>query len=158
MDKHLYTLWSLWPELSTLYRLFVLILTGVSIYVLFSAVVIIKNLYFVTSAYEENLDTIQSKLIQLYARCANLKQTLAATFYLFGFLFFVGLQNAPIAIGERNGIPIIEILGNFVLHFIFAANVFLVFLVLHLVQWLVSSRLNSRVHSRTHLIPISNFP
>ena len=158
MDNHSYTLWSLWPQLSILYRLFVLILTGVSIYSLFSATMIIRRLHALPNPHQENSDSIQPKLVPLYTRCANLKQTLAATFYLFGLLFFVGLQNAPVTIGDGRGIPIIEILGNFVLHFIFAANVFLIFLVLHLVQWLVSSRLNSRIHNRIHLNPISNFP
>jgi hypothetical protein len=143
MYKHPYTMWSLLPELSMLYRLFVLILGAVSIYILFSATIIIKRLHTLANPHKENSGAIQSKLVPLYTRCANLKQTLAATFYLFGFVFFLGLQNAPITIGEGSAIPMFGILGNFVLYFIFAANVFLVFLVLHLVQWLVSSRLNS---------------
>ena len=141
-----------------LYRLFVLILAGVSIYMLISATIIIKRLGGLANPHKDNLDSIQPRLFPIYTRCANLKQTLVATFYLFGFLLFVGLQNAPITIGDGRGIPIIEILGGFMLHFIFAANVFLVFLVLHLVQWVVSSRLNSHVHNRTRLNPISNFP
>ena len=158
MYEHPYTLWSLWPELSMLYRLFVLILAGVSIYILISATIIIQRLRGLANSHKENLDSIQPKLFPIYTRCANLKEAFAATVYLFGFLLFVGLQNAPITIGDGRGIPMIEILGGFMLHFIFAANVFLVFLVLHLVQWLVSSRLNSRAHDQTYLNPISNFP
>jgi hypothetical protein len=87
MYKHPYTLWSLLPELSMLYRLFVLILGAVSIYILFSAMIIIKRLHTVVNPHKENSGSIQPKLVLLYTRCANLKQTLAATFYLLDLYF-----------------------------------------------------------------------
>jgi hypothetical protein len=70
-----------------------------------------------------------------------MRQSLTATFYLFGLEFFVGLQNAPTVVGDGRGILSSDILNNFVFDFVFAANVFAVFFVLHLIQWLTSSRL-----------------
>jgi hypothetical protein len=70
---------------------------------------------------------------------------LGATFYLFGLIFFIGLQNAPITLGDGPDFPIAQIIKAFVFHFVFAANVFCVCLVLHFVQWSVSARLQACV-------------
>lgn len=143
MDNHPYTLWSLWPELSLLYRLFVLILAAVSAYMLFSATIIIKRLRAFPSPHKEILGSIQPNLVSLHDRCANLRQILVATFYLFGFLFFIGLQNAPITLGDGHSFLMVQVLGSFVFHFVFAANVFLILLVLHVLQWTISMRLQA---------------
>jgi len=86
-------------------------------------------------------DQLPKQLSSLQNRCRNLGQILSATFYLFGFLFFVGLPDAMITLGDGRGIPAFEILNNFRFHFVFAANIFVVLLALHLVQWLISSAL-----------------
>jgi hypothetical protein len=144
MYKHPYTFWSLWPELSLLYRLFVVILTAVTIYSLISATVVLKRVRALKHCPIEGTSAdLERQVSVLHNRCAHLRQILGAMFYLFGFLFFVGLQNAPVTLGDGPELPLIEILGSFVFHFVFAANVFFVFLVLHVVQWLVSARLEA---------------
>ena len=149
MNKCPYTLWSIWRELSTLYRLFVLILAVVSIYSLSSATIVLKRIRAFTRPRNEEIPAFtQQHVAGLHSRCSNLRQILGATFYLFGLLFFVGLQNAPITVGDGRGFPAVEILNNFVFHFVFAANVFLVFLALHLVQWVTSS------YVQTHEQPV----
>lgn len=126
-------------------RLFVLILTAVAIYLLISAIIVMKGLQTITSRYKskEATDDFQPNFGALRARCTNFRQILGATFFLFGFVFFIGLQNAPITIGDGPQLPILEVLNNFAFDFTFAANVFLIFLVLHLVQWLLSNRLQA---------------
>ena len=144
MYKYPYTLWSIWPWLSTLYRMFVLILAAVSIYSIVSATIVLKRMRALKSPRKEELRApIQQYVAALRKRCANLRQILGATFFLFGFLLFIGLQNATITVGDGRGFPAFEILNNFVLQFVFAANVFVVFLVLHVIQWLTSSRLQA---------------
>jgi len=138
-----YTLWSIWPQLSILYRFFVFVLALVTIYSFVSATIVMRRLHTVPSSRKEGSTSIQPRLAPLHARCSNLRQLLKATFYLFGFLFFVGLQSAPITLHSGHGFPAVEVLGNFVFHFVFAANVFVAFLVLHLVQWLTWSRLQA---------------
>jgi uncharacterized membrane protein len=65
-------------------------------------------------------------------------------FWAFGVVFFWGLQDLPHYLGHGGSALVgIQLLGSFMLHFAFAWNVFVVFLVLHLVRWFVSSRLNS---------------
>ena len=131
-----YALWSIWRELGFLQRLFVLILSVVAIYSLLSATIIIKRLHSLANRHDDRA-FVQQSLAALHARCANLHQLLWAAFYLFGFLFFWGLQSAIHYLG---GGPV-SILSTFVLQFAFACNVFFIFLVLHLCQWLVSVRL-----------------
>jgi len=139
MYKSPYTFWAMWPSLSYLNRLFVLISVGVSIYSILSASIIWK-LIRAGKNLDEETTRGDSDITAIQTRCSNLRQLLGATFFLFGFLFFLGLPNATITLGDSHGLSTFVILNNFVFHFVFAANVFSVFLVLHLVQWLTSHR------------------
>lgn len=140
------TVWSIWPALSILNRLFVVILVAVSIYSLITAIVVMKELRAIAKRCKSTgaPDPLRPDFRPLHARCTNLRQILGATFYLFGFLFFIGLQNAFITVGDGPQLPFVEVLNNFVVHFVLAANVFLAFLILHLAQWLVSNRVETR--------------
>jgi|SRR5215470_18115247 len=128
-----------WRELSLAYRLFVLALAAVTVYSLTSAAIIIKHLRELRTDRQTRMPNAL-QLASLHARCGNLRQILGASFYLSSFLLFVGLQNAPKTLGLSHTALFDEILRNFELHFIFAANVLLIFLFLHLLQWLVSWR------------------
>ena len=134
-----------WRELSFSYRFFVLILITVVLHSLVSSAIVLKRLRelrklnkftgFPHPAWES-----------LNTRCANLRQSLGAALYLFGFLLFAGLLGAYHTIGSRTS-PSWEILVNFQAHFLFAAIVFLVFLFLHLLQWIVASLLQAYVRN-----------
>jgi|SRR5579864_1301303 len=137
-----YTLLSIWAALSILYRLFVLILAAVSIYSFVSAAIVLKRVRVLTSP-PKGQAPIQQHIAALYYRCRNLRQVLTATFCLFGLLFFIGLQDAFHTLGDGHGVPVFEILSSFKFHFFCAANVFFVFLVLHLVQWVTSTRVRA---------------
>ena len=121
-------------------HLFLLMLTIVGIYSLSRAAIIMKRLHSLAN-HQQNEDCtfVRQSLVVLDAQCTNLRQVLWATFYLFGFLFFIGLQSAIDYLGSG----VASILGMFVVNFAFAANVFLVFLVLHLLQFLVSVRVRA---------------
>jgi|SRR4051812_16571447 hypothetical protein len=143
MYKSPYTLWSIWPELSTLYRFFVLILAVVSVHSFASVILTLKRIQALTLGQKEGAKPQSKSLSALRSRCANLRQILGATIYLFGLVFFIGLQNAPITVGDGPSSSLTQILSNFVFHFVFAANMFLPFLVLHVVQWLISRRVQA---------------
>jgi hypothetical protein len=124
--------------------LFVLIVVAVSIYSLISVSVVFNRIHTLRNRHKEQSPaSVRQNLATISHRCVNLRQVLTATFYLFGFLFFVGLQNAFIAVGDGTGFPADQILRNFAVHFAYAANMFLVFLILHLIQWIASSRLQA---------------
>lgn len=133
----------LWRELSFSYRVFVLILIAVTVHSLISAIVVVKRL-----RQLRTLETTDSTLVSLNSRCDRLRQTLGATVYLFVFLMFVGLQSARHTLGLSHAALVDQILRNFELHFIFAAKVFLVFLILHLLQWVLSSRVQAFARHR----------
>ncbi len=133
MNMYPRTLWAIWPWLSTLNRMFVLILAAVSVYSIVSAIALAKRTHDLRNCRKEELTgPIRYRISVLQKHCGNVRQSLTATFYLFGLVFFVGLQNAPIVVGDGPRILSSVILNNFVFDFIFAANVFAVFFVLSL--------------------------
>jgi len=145
MYRYSPTLWSLWPALSTLNHLFVAILAVITVYSLVSAAVVMKRAHTLATDTKSAraFGSIHQSLGLLNLRCENLRQILTATFYLFGLLLFVSLKNATTTVGDGRELPVFQILNNFVFEFIFAANVFFVFLILHFVQWLTSNRLQA---------------
>jgi hypothetical protein len=62
-------------------------------------------------------------------------------FFSFGALFFSALPSAFNTLGLSKALPLNEIIGSFRLHLVYAANVFLVLLILHCTQWFVSRRI-----------------
>ena len=72
-----------------------------------------------------------------------MRQLVGASFYLFGFIFFLSLPWATVTLDNSRMPVLILILRNFLVRFDFAANVFSVFVVLHSVQWFVSRKVNA---------------
>jgi hypothetical protein len=134
--------------LPLLQKSFLLALCGIGIYSLFSAVITMVRLR--ASQRGEMADT-QRSLMALHKRNAKLRQVIGAAFYVFGLVFFLGLQMAYLS-ADTSRVPVERlVLENLLIHFAFAANVFFVFLILHVLQWFVSaqvvaceSRLNSQ--------------
>ena len=132
-----------WRELSFSYRLFVLILIVVVFHSLVSSAIVLKRLRELRKMHKLAAAP-HPAWESLNARCVNMRQALGAAFYLFGFLLFAGLLGAYHTIGNRTS-PSWEILWNFQVHFLFAAMVFLVFVCLHVVQWIVATLLQASV-------------
>jgi hypothetical protein len=130
-----FALWSIWRYLPFAQKLFLLILCVVGVYSLVSAIVVMARLRAMTIVpQKEDISSIQRAMAALHKRCTNIHQLIRATFYLFGFVLFLGLQGAYFVLG-LSSIPI----------------VFLVFLILHLVQWFVSGRVCAYdLHSNTY--------
>jgi hypothetical protein len=137
-------LWSIWPSLSVMNRLFFLVLSAITVYCLLSATIILVRFRYIRKEQPtEDPISIQRSAAALHNRSANVRQVIGATTYLFGVVFFLGLQSAPRTLGHSASPLGMEVLPTFVLLFAFAANVFLVLLALHLVSWFVCSRVNS---------------
>src|SRR5690242_7514979 len=92
MDHQPHALWSIWRMLSYSYRLFILMLCGASVYSLLSAIKILGVR--VLRIPDDDIGTAQRQLAVLSNRWTNLRQAIGATFYLFGFVFFLNLQTA----------------------------------------------------------------
>jgi hypothetical protein len=116
-----------------------LILSLVSIYTLFAASVVAVRLLTIRGRFA-SADTVflGQFLAALHTRCANMRQLIVGTFYLFGSMVFLGLHSVFITLGDGK-LPVgTLILRNLGAYFVFAENVFFVFLVLYSVQWFVS--------------------
>jgi hypothetical protein len=147
-----YGLWSIWKDLSLLQRGIIGILAVVGIYSLLSAVKVMFALSSMRKLPSGNSAAIQRSLATLSKRCANVREVVVVTFYLFGIVLFLSFQNVGMVWGDGKASPVSLILGNFILDSAFAANVFVVFLVLHLIQWFVSSRVNSFAEHLNHVL------
>ena len=131
-----YAIWSIWSQLGYLYKLYWLLLSLATLYTLFSAFSVVRRL---PVPIQRN-DSPESSLRRLEARITNLRQLIAGLFFAFGALFFWSLPGAFNTIGDGKGYPINEYIGSFRLHFVYAANVFSVLLLLHFIQWFASRR------------------
>lgn len=139
-----YSVWSIWPELPMFLKFFFLILSLVTVYTLISASAIMMRLRSLRNQRNpEGSSSLQRSLAVLRIRSANMRQIVGATFYLFGFIFFLTLPWVTRDQGDSRTPGIIIIYRNISLYCAFAANVFSVFLVLHSVQWLASSRVSA---------------
>jgi hypothetical protein len=150
-----YSLWSALESLSISQRLFCLILCVVSIYTIFSATVIMVRLWSLAHKRQnEGITSRQHALAVLYARCVNMQQLIGASFYLFGFIYFMTLPFAFNTLGDSKGPGWVLIFENLGFNFAFAADVFFVFFVLHSVQWFVSARVSASArHLNVQHIP-----
>ena len=139
-----YAIWSIWLYLPILQKLLFLVLCMVGIYSLYCAAVTMVSLRAFTNAPQRNDPaSIQRSITSLRMRSTKLQQLIGACFYLFGFVLFVGLQWAHVTLGHSSTPVGWEILENLTIYFAFAANVFFVFLVLHLVQCFVAGRVDA---------------
>jgi hypothetical protein len=122
---------------------------AVSIYCFRSAVIVLVRLRSIEKSPLNEDPSIRPTVAALHNRSSNLSHVIGATFYLFGVVLFLGLQQAPMTLGLSATPPWTEILWNFELLFAFATNVFIVLLALHFVSWFVRNRLNANCpHSK----------
>ena len=119
-------------------------LSLVSVYTLGSAAAILVRLRSLTHQPQvEDVSHLQRSLAALYARSANMRQLIGASFYIFGFVFFLTLPFAFITLGASSTPGWMLIFENLSNYFAFTTNVFFVFLVLHSVQWFASGRVHA---------------
>jgi len=130
-----YALWAIWPQVPMLLKLFFLILSLVGVYTMFSALVAVVRLRSLTNQREVlDASSLQHSLAALHIRADNMRQLVGATFYLFGFIFFLVLPWATFTFGSSHSPLWTLILRNLFVDVAFAANIFSVFLVLHCVD------------------------
>jgi len=135
-----YTLW--WRQFGILYKGFIVLFSAVIIYSVATAGRIAVRARSIRRDLNENALYAKKLLTALSSQLANLRQLTGATFYLFCFLLFVGLQGVGDYSVLSKSIPVMIILDSFRFQCAFAAKVFFVFLILHLVWWAVGAMLD----------------
>jgi len=130
-----YFFWSVWRNFSTWERLFLVVLVVIIGYTLYSAAVTVLGV---------RRDKAQAErgFYALHRRSMRLQRLIGAAFYLFGIVLFLSLQWSYITVDNSNIPGGILVLENFAIHFIFAFNVFIVFLILHVVAWFVAGQVD----------------
>jgi hypothetical protein len=135
---------NLWPVLPHLTRLFILFLCVTSVYALIVLAHILfrlRSLKWPRSA--ETAKDLRSPLAAMNDRLNNLRQLLVFAFYLFSLCFLLQIPAAFSVLVDSN-VPTLSIiftqLGTYIAY---ATDVFFVFLLLHSLQWFVSSRVKA---------------
>jgi len=146
MDPHSLSLnlRHLWPELSSLARIYLFILSLTSLWILFSLLGCLLRLRsFRRPPASCSPESIPSRLAALQARLSSARRLLVFAFLLFGFCFLIEISQAFIVFGDSNKPPILIVLRQLEVCLASGADVFLVFLLLHSLQWFVSARLEA---------------
>ena len=133
-------IWSIWIQLSYIQRSFWILLCLVSLYTIISGTVVFLR---VRALRRGSVASSVSAVSLLKHRCDTIQHLVTLTFYCFGFLFFLTTQQVTQAMGDGHSIGMLVVLGFFLLHCAFAANVFAALLVLQGIQWIVSSRVRA---------------
>ena len=131
--------YGMWPFLPPFARLFLILFFLLAVYTAYVASIVLVRLRSLRTVQNDD-DSFRKCLAVLSHRAANLRQTIAGMSYLFGLTFFLLIQTAFWTPDNNRGVGLM-VLENFKFDFRFAADVFLVFLTLHAVQWFVSSRI-----------------
>jgi hypothetical protein len=131
MDTQSFFLWSIWIALLLMNKLFFMFLAGKSFYSLVSGARNLPRLrHLGNQGRFADAITLQRSLLSLHARAVNVNELIDAAFFLFGFVFFLGLRLA-FRTPDDSRIPVgALVMQNFLPRFAFAANVFFVLLAL----------------------------
>jgi hypothetical protein len=144
-----YAVWSIWQPCGWLYRIVFILVGGLIVYSVSFAVVTVARLRSINSAKSDlQLDPAKNAVEALRRHWVGIRQATIAVFYVFGLVLFLVLQYVGVVIGDGGpGYGARQVMANFTLSCAFAANAFFGFLVLHILQWLISGRINIALRS-----------
>lgn len=139
-------LWSDWRALSRINKTLALLICGVSVY---SLVLSLRSLVAVHALKTGDAEksSANALLRVLRHRLWNLRQLHLFCLYFFGFCILVQIPGVFHTMSVSYDIPREAIIRTLEFLFEFDASVFLVFLAVHLVQWLASTRVESLLRS-----------
>ena len=144
-----YAVWSIWQSCGWLERIVLILVGALIIYSLRSAVLTVVRLRALRAVgVAEGLDVAKTSILNLQKRWVRIRQATAAMFYVFGLVLFLVLQAVAMIVGDMGSASAADqVLRNFIESCAFAANVFFGFLLVHVVQWVVSSRISASLEA-----------
>jgi hypothetical protein len=133
-----------WHNLTLLERAFLLVLSVLCIYAIYSLIAILLRLRALSKyGAAKNHVSLQRSLFLLDHRLANLREMTGVAFCLFFLVFFLAAQASYRTI-DNSKVPVgYLILENMWTCFLFGGVVSFALLVLHLAQWFTSARVRS---------------
>ena len=138
-----YAIWSIWRHIGFCEQLLFLALCVLGVYFLFSVMMALTWPRKSSPHLRARSLPTRAHLSALQKRTAIFEKLLLAAFYLFGLALFVGLQQAYLDLHDDKTPVVWLVVQNFAVQFAYAANVFFVFLVLHLAKWFVEGRVSA---------------
>jgi len=143
-----YAVWSIWQSCGWLERIVLILVGGLIIYSLRSAVLTFVSLRSLRAVGAGGLDVAKNSTLTLQKHWVRIRQATAAIFYVFGLVLFLVLQTVAMIVGDMGSASAAnQVLRNFIESCAFAANVFFGFLLLHVIQWVVSSRISASLEA-----------
>jgi len=140
-----YAVWSIWQSCGWVERIVLLLVGGLIVYSLRSAVLTVVRLRALRAVgVAEGLDVAKTSILNLQKRWVRIRQATAATFCVFGLVLFLVLQiDGDMGLASAAN----PVLRNFIESCAFAANVFFGFLLVHVIQWIMSSRISASLEA-----------
>src|SRR5438874_6577991 len=135
---------SLWLELGPISRAFLLFFGAVCVYTLYvtlSALLTIRSLK--GQRASEIMNRTSARIDSVGKRLANVRQLHLFTLYVLGLCITIAIPDAFNTLGESHVSPAVLIMRQLGVQFYFDRVIFLGFLLIHILQWIASSRLNS---------------
>lgn len=133
---------AIWTELSLLCKLYALYLWAIAIYTLYSLsrmLIRLRSLKNQTATEDhENRDRL---LARLRYKSDNLCQLTISSTLLFGMLFFAEIPAIFLGFGDSPETGLMVIFHGILTYLTFATGVFLVLIILHTAEWIVSAQL-----------------
>jgi len=131
-----------WLSLSLINKAFVLFFCAVSIYTISSTVRALLSVRSLKKRRERE-STGSTHFHLLRKRIANLRQLHLFTLYLFGFCISIQVPDALRTLGNSNAFAIPTIMRHLTFLSYFDATIFLILMLLHSLQWLLSGCIHS---------------
>jgi hypothetical protein len=131
---------SVWNSIGHFTLIFLILLGLVGVYTVYFASAVLVRLRSLRTLWDDK--SSRETLAVLKNRSANLGQVIVAMGYFWGFTFCFQIEGAFYRPDSNRPVgPMV--FSNMRIDFTFAAAVFLVFLVLHSVQWFASGRIRA---------------
>jgi hypothetical protein len=133
----------IWSSLSLINQLFLIFLIVILLYTLFLVLAVFNTLRQSTKNNGDQKVLSTSKVALLRKRVENLQQLQLFALYVFGFCIVVQIASAFETIENSNTITFSNSIRQLSFSFHYDATLFLVFLLIHSLQWLISARLKA---------------
>jgi hypothetical protein len=134
---------ALWPYLSVASKLFLLILAGVSVRIVYRLAQILVRLRHGTRRATSIAPTARDELRTVESQLTSARQLQFFVSYLFAFYFFLQIPDVFRMLGDGKFSLLGAIIQNLGVHFSYATDVCFVLLILHTLQWIVSGRVSA---------------
>jgi len=135
---------AIWATLSPSNRLFLLFFGGVSFYTLWVSLRVVAGFRAFKKERASSAANVSNLgLNNLRKRLANLRQLHLFTLYLLLLCIVVNLPGAFDVMGDYNAFPLRQMFEKLGFFFYYYTPIFQVFVLLHLLQWLVSARVEA---------------